>query len=132
MEFKKPNNHDVHESIDFLAKLLWLPRVSFWSLFSDVFFLLEDSRRHRNLLKSVSIDQYRAAFFRFLGSEFPLSTDLSFSIILVVVCTPLFSFLHETTNLLPSFILCKCIHRFATDVQKYRKKWKNSKVLWRK
>lgn len=88
------------------AKWSWCPRIYrllcrvsltptsiFPDLFAGVFFLLEDSRRHRNLLKSVSIDRYRAAFFRLLGSEFPLSTDLSFPVIPVVVCTPLYPIL---------------------------------------
>lgn len=43
------------------------PRSILPDLFAGVFFLHEDSRRHRNLLKSVSIDQYRAAFFRLLA-----------------------------------------------------------------
>lgn len=48
--------------------LLETPRSILPDLFSDLFFLPGDSGRHRNLLKSVSIDRYRAAFFRFLAS----------------------------------------------------------------
>lgn len=78
-----------------------LPWVSFPTCPDGMLFLLEDSGRHRNLLKSVSIDRYRAAFFRllaplnfhfspiFLSSPFLLSFVRSRPSALLPYCRPL-------------------------------------------